>query len=78
MSKVTVEEAINNLKTLLKQVAAGEEIIIVEQDKAVARLLPASTDDDIFADMKQFRQSMSVEGESLSQTIIKIRQEERY
>ncbi len=30
MSEVTVEEAINNLKTLLKQVAAGEEIIIVE------------------------------------------------
>ncbi len=40
MSEVTVEEAINNPKTLLKQVAAGEEIIIVEQDKPVARLSP--------------------------------------
>lgn len=78
MSKVTVEEAINNLKTLIEKVAAGEEIIIVEQNKAVARLLPPSTDDDIFNDMKQFRKSMSVKGESLSQTIIKTRQEERY
>lgn len=78
MSKVTVEEAINNLKTLLEQVAAGKEIIIVEQDKPVARLLPPSTEEDVFADMKQFRQSMAVKGESLSHTIIKTRQEQRY
>ncbi|WP_442938948.1 type II toxin-antitoxin system Phd/YefM family antitoxin [Nostoc sp.] len=29
-----------NLKSLLEQVARGEEVILLEQDKAVARLVP--------------------------------------
>lgn len=78
MSKVSVEEAVSNLKALLEQVAAGEEVIIVEQDKPVARLVPPSTEEEVFADMRQFRESLSVKDESLSQTVIKARQEERY
>ena len=78
MSKVSVEEAVRNLKALLEQVAAGEEVIIFEQDKPVARLLPPSTEEEIFADMKQVRESLSLKGDSLSQTVIKARQEERY
>ena len=78
MSKISVEEAVHNLKALLEQVAAGEEVIIVEQDKPVARLLPPSTEEERFADMKQFRESLSVKGESLSQTVINARQEEQY
>jgi prevent-host-death family protein len=78
MSKVSVEEAARNLKALLEQVAAGEEVILVEQDKPVARLVPPSTKEDLLADMKQFRESLAVTGEPLSQTVIKARQEERY
>ncbi len=78
MSKVTIEEAARNLKALLKQVAAGEEVILVDRDKPVARLVPPSTKEDLLADMKHFRESLAVTGESLSQTIIKARQEERY
>jgi antitoxin (DNA-binding transcriptional repressor) of toxin-antitoxin stability system len=78
MSKVSVEEAANNLKAILKRVAAGEEIILVEQDKLIARLVPLSTKEELLADMKKFRNSLSVTGESLSQTVIKARQEERY
>jgi prevent-host-death family protein len=78
MSKVSVEEAARNLKALLEQVAAGEEVILVEHDKPVARLVPLSTKEDSVADMKHFRESLSVTGEPLSQTVIKARQEERY
>lgn len=78
MSKVSVEDAILNLKALLEQVAAGEEVVIVDRDKAVAGLVPPSTEEEIFADMRQFRESLSVKGESLSQTVIRARQEERY
>lgn len=77
MSKVSVEEAARNLKALLEQVAAGEEIILVEQDKPVARLVPPSTKEEVLANMKQFRDSLSVTGEPLSQTVIKARQEEQ-
>ncbi|MDJ0634912.1 MAG: type II toxin-antitoxin system Phd/YefM family antitoxin [Xenococcaceae cyanobacterium MO_188.B29] len=78
MSKVSVEEAILNLKAFLEQVAAGEEIVIVDRDKPVTRLVPPSIEEEVFADMRQFRESLSVKGESLSQTVIRARQEERY
>ena len=78
MSKVSVEEAILNLKTLLEQVAGGEEVVIIDQDKPVARLVPPSTEDEVFNDMREFRASLSVKGESLSHTVIRARQEERY
>lgn len=80
MAKFSVEEVAQNLRSILEQVAAGEEVTIVEQDKPVARLIPPSIEERIFADMKKFRQSLSVstQGESLSQIIINARQEERY
>lgn len=78
MSKVSVEEAARNLKALLDRVAAGEEVILVDRDKPVARLVPPSTKENLLSDMKQFRESLTVTGEPLSQTVIKSRQEERY
>ena len=36
MFKIGVEEASGQLKALLKRVAAGEEVILVEQDREVA------------------------------------------
>ena len=74
MSKVSVEEAARNLKALLERVVAGEEVILVDRDKPVARLVPPSTKEDLLADMKQFRDSLSVTGEPLSQTVIEARQ----
>jgi prevent-host-death family protein len=58
MSKVSVEEAARNLKALLEQVAAGEEVILVEQDKPVARLVPPAIKEGLLVDMKQFRESL--------------------
>lgn len=77
MPKISVEEAARNLKALLEQVAAGEEVILVERDKPVARLVPPSTKEEVLAKMKQFRNCLSIKGEPLSQTVIKARQEER-
>ena len=78
MSKVSVEEAARNLKALLERVAAGEEIILVEQDQQVARLVPLSTKEELLANTKKFRNSLPCIGEPLSQTVIKARQEERF
>lgn len=78
MFKVSVEEAARNLKALLERVAAGEEVILVEGDKPVARLVPPLTEKDLLADVKQFRGSLTITSEPLSQTIIKVRQEEPY
>lgn len=44
---VSVEEAQAHLVSLLAQAAAGAEIIITRDDKPLARLLSASTSDEV-------------------------------
>ncbi len=78
MLKISVEEAAANLKTLLEQVAKGEEVILLEQNKVVARLVPPQEKEQRLASMKQFRDALTVTGESLSATVVNARQEERH
>ncbi|MCC5650355.1 hypothetical protein LC609_10990 [Nostoc sp. XA013] len=66
-----------NLKSLLERVARGEEVILLEQDKAVARLVPPLQKQEQLVSMKQFRDSLAIKGESLSATVINSRTEER-
>jgi antitoxin (DNA-binding transcriptional repressor) of toxin-antitoxin stability system len=42
MTKVTIEEAQANLKELIHQMRPGEELIITENQQAVAKLLRES------------------------------------
>jgi antitoxin (DNA-binding transcriptional repressor) of toxin-antitoxin stability system len=74
--RISVEEAARNLKSLLEQVARGEEVILLEQDKAVARLVPLVQKEQQLATMKKFRDSLAIKGESLSATVINARTEE--
>jgi antitoxin (DNA-binding transcriptional repressor) of toxin-antitoxin stability system len=75
--RISVEEAAMNLKSLLERVARGEEVILLEQNKTVARLVPPLQKEQRLASMKQFRDSLAIKGESLSATIINARTEER-
>lgn len=77
MLRISVEEAAINLKSLLERVAKGEEVILLEQDKAVARLVPPLQKEERLASMKQFRDSLAIKGESLSATVINARTDER-
>ncbi|MBN3963292.1 hypothetical protein [Nostoc sp. NMS8] len=77
MLRISVEEAAIDLKSLLERVARGEEVILLEQDKAVARLVPPLHKEERLASMKQFRDSLAIKGESLSATVINARTEER-
>lgn len=78
MSKISVDEAARNLKALLEQVARGEEVILVEDDKPVARLVPPLPKEEWLASTKEFRDSLGVRGEPLSATVLEARIEERY
>jgi len=75
--RISVEEAAIDLKSLLERVAKGEEVILLEQDKAVARLVPPLQKEERLASMKQFRDSLAIKGESLSATVINARTDER-
>ncbi|MEH1936799.1 MAG: type II toxin-antitoxin system Phd/YefM family antitoxin [Nostoc sp.] len=77
MLRISVEEAAMNLKSLLERVARGEEVILLDQDKAVARLVPFRQKEQRLATMKKFRESLAIKGESLSATVINARIEER-
>ncbi|MHC5725862.1 MAG: type II toxin-antitoxin system Phd/YefM family antitoxin [Nostoc sp.] len=66
-----------NLKSLLELVARGEEVILLDQDKVVARLVPPLQKEQRLATMKKFRESLAIKGESLSATVINVRTEER-
>ncbi|AKG20663.1 type II toxin-antitoxin system Phd/YefM family antitoxin [Calothrix sp. 336/3] len=77
MLKVSVEEATINFKSILEQVAKGEEVILLEENQIVARLVPPQKKEQRLASMKQFRDAIAVKGESLSTTIINARIEER-
>jgi antitoxin (DNA-binding transcriptional repressor) of toxin-antitoxin stability system len=76
--KVSVEEAAINLKNLLEQVAKGEEVILIDENQVVARLVPPQKKEQRLASMKQFREALVVKGEPLSATIINARIEERH
>ena len=78
MSKVSVEEACRNLKVLLEQVSKGEEIILLEQERIVARLVPPLKKEEVLNQARKLRKSLAINNESLSQTVVKLRQEERY
>ncbi|MEH2386397.1 MAG: hypothetical protein V7K14_11600 [Nostoc sp.] len=66
-----------NLKSLLELVARGEEVILLDQDKVVARLVPPLQKEQRLVTMKKFRESLAIKGESLSATVINARIEER-
>jgi antitoxin (DNA-binding transcriptional repressor) of toxin-antitoxin stability system len=68
---------LRDLKPLLEQVAQGEEVILCEQDKAFAKLVPLKSRERWLADMAEFRGSLQVSGEALSSTIVKGRQGDR-
>ncbi len=78
MNQVSVREARQNLKALLDQVAAGHEVVLLRRGKEVARLVPPAGDKSRLPSLKDFRESISLKGESLSAEVIKGRREERY
>lgn len=73
-----MEEVVTNLEELLKLVAKGEEVILLEKNKVVARLVPPHPREQFLAELRKFREAIPVKGEPLSTTIINARQEERY
>jgi prevent-host-death family protein len=76
MLRISVEQAASQLEVLLERVARGEEVILVEQDREVARLMPPQDREQWLNRTRQFRESMHVQGEALSATVIRARQEE--
>jgi len=72
-----VREARQNLSKLLEEVAKGNEIIITDRGKDVARLGPPPPARVPFPDLAEFRARMPKFDPPLTQTLIEEREEER-
>lgn len=78
MRKVSVKEARQNLRELIEQVAAGEEIILLRRGKEVARIVPPKRSRKKLPSLESLRESIHLKGKALSQEVISAREEERY
>ena len=76
--KVNVREARKNFSQLLNYVEAGEEITITRNGKEIARLVAKSKQAKVLPDLTEFRNSIDLTAEPISETIANMRKESRY
>ena len=76
MLRMTVEDALVNLKDLLNELAEGQQVVLIENDQEIARLVPSINRVRLIENTRAFRRSLQTSEESLSSTIIYDRDEE--
>jgi prevent-host-death family protein len=76
--EINAKEARGKLSSLLKRVEKGDEIVVVRRGKQVARLVPFRRKEKHLPQLREFRASIKVKGESLSVAVLHDREEERY
>ena len=75
--EINVKDARSRLSELIDRFEDGNEIIISRRGKKVARLVPLKIKKNL-PSMKEFRASLKLKGEALSDAIIHGRKRERY
>jgi prevent-host-death family protein len=77
--EINIKELRHKLAQIITQVEAGEEIAITRRGKVVARLIPPSPPrPQQLPDLTEFRASIKLRGEGVSETLIKERRQARY
>jgi prevent-host-death family protein len=78
MKKAQVHEVREQLAKYLTEAEQGEEIVITRHEKPVARLVAYEDKKPTFPDLTEFREQFAVKGKPLSNTVIEMRNEERF
>ncbi len=79
MKTVQLSEARRRLSDLVRAAERGESVTITRRGKEVARLVPPERDvRKPLPDLTEFRKSIEIKAKPLSQTVIDMRNEERY
>lgn len=79
MLEVNIKELREHLAHFITQVEAGEKIVITRRGKAVAQLAPPPVPKPKqLPDLTDFRASIQLKGEGVSETVIRERRETRY
>jgi len=77
MLEINVKEMQSNLSALLERVERGEEIIITQDGRKIARLISAHKTRKTLPSLADFRSEIKTK-KSLSQAVIDLRSRERY
>ena len=78
MRKVSVAEARQQLRSLLDEVAAGEEVAVLRRGKEVARIVPPKGRPRRLPGLTAFRRSIVLRGSPMSTSVIQGRVDGRY
>ena len=76
--EVNAREARSKISALLDRTQKGEEIMIVRRGKKVARLVPVDPVEQRLPDLSDFRRSITIKGEPLSNAVLQERTLERF
>lgn len=79
MLEINIKELRDHLAHFISQVEAGEQITITRRGKVVAQLTPPPVPPQKqLPDLTEFRASIKLKGEAMSETVIRERRETRY
>ena len=76
--EININEAKSRMGSLLDRSQKGEEVVIMRRGTRIARLVPIGGSDKRLPDLKDFRDSITIKGDSLGDAVIQGRNEERY
>jgi len=78
MKAVSIKDARTRFSRILQDAEKGSPTEITKYGKPVARIVPIPSAPKRLPSLKDFRDSQEPPGESLSDTLLKMREEERY
>jgi prevent-host-death family protein len=78
MQEINIKEARSRFTAILESATKGEDIIITRRGKPIARLTRINENSMPLGSLKEFRTRIDVKGIPLSDTVVRLREEERY
>ena len=76
--EIGMKEARGKLSSLLKQVEAGDEVVVLRRGKKVARLVSVRKNARRLPSLKKFRSTIRIKGKPMSAAVLLGREEGRY
>lgn len=78
MRRVSVAKARQELRSLLDEVATGEEIAVLRRGKEVARIVPPKGRSRRLPSLRAFRRSIALRGGPMSLSVVRERADGRH
>jgi prevent-host-death family protein len=79
--KLSLKEARKRFSEMVKRASIGEEIEVTVHGKVEARIVPPKKEREMkkkLPDLTEFRKTIKIRGESLTDTLIKLRRSKPY